>query len=41
MTGNLKGYRAFSITYEYRIMFRFLSEDKVLPVDIGAHDEVY
>ena len=41
LTGNLKGYWAFSITYEYRIMFRFLSEDKVLPVDIGAHDEVY
>ena len=41
LTGNLKGYWAFSITYEYRIMFRFLSEDKVLLVDIGAHDEVY
>lgn len=41
LTGNLKGYRAFSITYEYRLIFRFLSEDKALLIDIGTHDEVY
>jgi len=41
LTGNLKGYWAFSITYEYRLIFRFLSEDKALLIDIGTHDEVY
>ncbi len=41
MTGNLQDYWAFSITYEYRLLFRFLSEEKVLLIDIGSHDEVY
>ncbi|MGE0087578.1 MAG: type II toxin-antitoxin system YafQ family toxin [Desulfococcaceae bacterium] len=41
LTGNLKGYWALSITYEYRPVFRFLSENRVLLIDIGTHDEVY
>lgn len=41
LSGNLKGYFAFSITYEYRLVFKFIVEDKVLLVDIGTHDEVY
>lgn len=41
LTGNLKEYWALSITYEYRLVFKFLSENKVLLVDIGTHDEVY
>jgi len=41
LTGKLKGLWAFSITYDYRVIFKFLNEDKVLLIDIGGHDEVY
>jgi len=41
LSGNLEGYWALSITYEYRLIFRFLSENQVLLIDIGTHDEVY
>jgi len=41
LSGNLKGYFAFSITYEYRLIFKFMAENKVLLLDIGTHDEVY
>ncbi len=41
LTGNLKDYWALSITYEYRLIFKFLSDNKVLLIDIGSHDDVY
>jgi proteic killer suppression protein len=41
LSGGLKNYSAFSITYEYRLVFRFISDNKVLLVAIGTHDEVY
>jgi len=41
LSGGLKSYSAFSITYEYRLIFRFISDNKVLLVDIGTHDDVY
>lgn len=41
LSANLKEYWALSITYEYRLVFKFLSEDKALLIDIGTHDEVY
>jgi len=41
LSGNLKDYSSLSITYEYRLIFQFISEDKVLLIDIGTHDEVY
>ena len=41
LSGNLKEYWALSITYEYRLVFKFICENKVLLVDIGTHDEVY
>ncbi|KHE91841.1 MAG: hypothetical protein K8F52_07115 [Candidatus Scalindua rubra] len=41
LSGKLKGYLAFSITYEYRLVFKFISENKALLIDIGTHDEVY
>ncbi|MDB9419909.1 MAG: type II toxin-antitoxin system mRNA interferase toxin, RelE/StbE family [Microcystis aeruginosa Ma_QC_Ca_00000000_S207] len=28
LSGNLKGYLAFSITYEYRLIFKFMAENK-------------
>ncbi len=41
LSGSLKAYSAFSITYEYRLVFRFISDNKALLVAIGTHDEVY
>ena len=41
LSGNLAGYWAFSINYEYRLVFKFISDNKVLLIDIGTHDEVY
>jgi addiction module RelE/StbE family toxin len=41
LTGKLKGLWAFSVNYDCRVIFRFLSPKEVLLVDIGSHDEVY
>ncbi len=41
LRGKLKGLWAFSITYDYRIVFSFLSETDALLIDVGTHDEVY
>lgn len=41
LSGSLEGYWALSITYEYRLVFKFVSENQVLLIDIGTHDEVY
>ena len=32
---------AYSVDYDYRIKFLFLSGAKILYLDIGTHDEVY
>ena len=37
----LKGLWAFSVDYDTRVIFSFLKDDEVLPIDIGSHDEVY
>jgi addiction module RelE/StbE family toxin len=41
LTGKLEGLWAFSVAYDYRIIFKFLDKDEVLLVDIGGHEEVY
>ncbi len=41
LTGKLEGLWAFSITYDCRVIFKFLSKNEVLLIDIGGHDEVY
>jgi addiction module RelE/StbE family toxin len=41
LSGNLEGCFALSITYEYRLVFKFISDDRVLLLDIGSHDDVY
>ncbi len=41
LSGNLKGTWAFSINNEYRVLFEFIGENKVLLIDFGTHDEVY
>ena len=41
LSGKLKGLWAFSVNYDCRVVFRFLSQNEVLLIDIGSHDEVY
>ncbi len=40
LTGKLNQYYSFSITHSYRIIFEFLSKNKVAFVNIGTH-EIY
>lgn len=37
LTGKLSEYWSFSVDYKYRIVFRFISTQKVLLVDVGTH----
>ena len=40
--GNLKGIRAISVTYDYRITFTLrVTEKEIILLDVGSHDEVY
>ena len=39
--GKLKGLHAFSIDYNFRVIFKFISNIEVLLIDIGTHEEVY
>jgi proteic killer suppression protein len=41
LSGKLKGLWAFSVNYDCRVIFRSLSQEEVLLIDIGTHDEVY
>ncbi len=41
LTGRLEGLWAFSVAYDCRVVFEFLSKNEALLVDIGTHDEVY
>jgi addiction module RelE/StbE family toxin len=40
LTGKLSQYYSFSIIHSYRIIFEFLSKNKVVFVNIGTH-EIY
>lgn len=41
LTGNLIGYRAFSVTGDYRVLFRLIDTDAAKFIDIGRHQHVY
>lgn len=41
LTGKLEGLWAFSVDYNRRVVFKFASENEILLIDIGTHDEVY
>ncbi|MHB9041360.1 MAG: type II toxin-antitoxin system RelE/ParE family toxin [Melioribacteraceae bacterium] len=41
LSGILKDCWAFAVDYDCRVIFKFLTENKVLLIDIGAHEEVY
>lgn len=38
LKGRFKNYWAYSVNYDYRIMFRFIDNETVLYHDIGTHD---
>ncbi|MBU4286941.1 MAG: type II toxin-antitoxin system mRNA interferase toxin, RelE/StbE family [Desulfobacterales bacterium] len=41
LSGKLAGQWAFSVDDDCRIVFEFVTEDQVLLIDVGSHDEVY
>ena len=41
LKGNLAGFRAFSVTGDYRVIYRLLGADRIELVDIGKHSQVY
>ena len=41
LTGSLDEVWSFSVKHDCRILFEFKSDDHVLFIDIGKHDEVY
>ena len=41
LKGNLIGLRAFSVTGDYRVVYRILDKDNIKLIDIGTHAQVY
>ncbi len=41
LSGHLKGFYAFSIEYDLRIVFKFIDKNEAVFTDIGKHDVVY
>jgi len=41
LRGKLQEYHSVSITMQYRVVIDFvIKENEIIPIDIGAHDEV-
>jgi addiction module RelE/StbE family toxin len=41
LTGKLEGLWAFSVSFDCRVICKFISKTEILLIDIGGHDEVY
>jgi len=41
LSGELAGIYSFRITREYRALFRFLSPDEILLIDVGHRKDIY
>jgi mRNA-degrading endonuclease YafQ of YafQ-DinJ toxin-antitoxin module len=41
LIGKLQGLWAFSVSFDFMVIFKFLSRTEVLLIDICEHDEVY
>lgn len=39
--GNLVGHRAFSVTGDYRIIYKIIDHENIKLVNIGTHAQVY
>jgi len=41
LKGYLTGYRAFSVTGDYRVIYRLIDRETVKLVDMGTHSQIY
>ena len=41
LSGNLQDQWSFSVEYDVRVIFQFVSKTRVIFQDVGNHDEVY
>lgn len=41
LKGNMVGYRAFSVTGDYRVIYKVMSTESIKLIDIGTHSQVY
>jgi len=41
LKGNLVGCRAFSVTGNYRVTFRYIGKEAIKLIDIGTRNQVY
>lgn len=41
LTGLLEGRWAFAVAYDCRVVFHFVSDEEVVFLNVGTHDEVY
>lgn len=41
LVGSLKGYRAFSLSGDWRIVYKLIDDENVVFYDIGTHTQVY
>lgn len=42
LAGRLKGLHSISINISYRVtLYLHLTEKEIIPIDVGAHDDVY
>ena len=41
LTGKLEGLWAFSVSFDCRVICKFISKTEIFLIDLGGHDEVY
>lgn len=41
LQGKMAGLRSFSVTGDIRVIYIYISENEVLFIDIGSHNQVY
>lgn len=41
LSGKLKGHHSFGLSYDCRVVIKFLDQDKVALISVGKHEEVY
>lgn len=41
LTGKMKGYYAFSVTGDIRVIFQKVSDEEIILIDIGTHNQLY
>ncbi len=41
LSGKLEGLWSFSVSYDCRIIFKFVNDKEILLIDIGTHSDIY